>query len=300
VKPVTKARGRQRGYILISILFAVTIAIIALAAAVPAIKTRIKREREEELIHRAKQYTRAIQLYYRKFGRFPASIEQLENTNNVRFLRQKYKDPITGKDEWKLLRFGQTAVKPRPAYLKGATPAGSMGSSVGGTGATPAGSMGSSVGGTGATTGTGTGTSAGGTGVGGTGVGGTGVGGTGLGGTGTGSSSTGAGFTNASDISKPLSSGQTLGGAPIVGVASLSEKEGLKEIDGKTKYNEWEFVYDPTLDRGGRAGTPPAVGQPAGSPTGSQPSPGGLNMGTGGVSTGGVGTGSGTSTVPPR
>jgi type II secretory pathway pseudopilin PulG len=238
-------RRRQRGYILISVLFAVTIAIIALAAAVPAIKTQIKREREEELIHRAKQYTRAIQLYYRKYKRYPASVDQLESTNNLRFLRQKYKDPISGKDEWKLLHFGEVVAKPRPAYLKGATPAGALGGSTGGS---PAG---------------------------GTGAGGTGVGG-----------ATGPGVANASDMSKPLSTGQTLGGGPIVGVSSLSEKEGLKEIDGKTKYNEWQFVYDPTLDRSGSVGGQPAAQGGV---------PGGVPAGQSGVSTGGE-----RPTRPPR
>jgi type II secretory pathway pseudopilin PulG len=257
---------------LISVLFAVTIAIIALAAAVPAIKTRIKREREEELIHRAKQYTRAIQLYYRKYGRYPASVDQLVSTNNLRFLRQKYKDPITGKDEWKLLHFGEVVAKPRPAYLKGATTAGAVAAST----------LGSPAGGTGITGGAGTGPGTGTTGGAGTGPGTGTTGGAGTGpGTGTtGGAGTGPGIANASDISKPLSTGQTLGGGPIVGVSSLSEKEALKEIDGKTKYNEWQFVYDPTLDRTGAVGGQQG-GVQGGVPGGVQGGQNGLNPGMG-------------------
>ena len=42
----------------------------------------------------------------------------------------------------------------------------------------------------------------------------------------------------------------TFGGAPIVGVASLSKDPTIRIFDKKKKYNEWQFVYDPTMDRG--------------------------------------------------
>jgi hypothetical protein len=58
------------------------------------------------LIDRGEQYQRGIQLYFRKFKRFPADLDQLENTNNFRFLRRRYRDPITGKDEWRLIHIG--------------------------------------------------------------------------------------------------------------------------------------------------------------------------------------------------
>ena len=66
-----------------------------------------------ESARRANQYVRAIQLYYKKFGRYPASIEQLENSNNVRYLRQRYVDPLTGKADYRLIPVGQnqTTVK---------------------------------------------------------------------------------------------------------------------------------------------------------------------------------------------
>ena len=88
-------------------------------SAAPSIATSIKRDREEELIRRGKQYQRGIQLFYRKFGRFPSSLDELQNTNNMRFLRHKYEDPITRKDEWRLIRFGQAKPRTTPAYLTG-------------------------------------------------------------------------------------------------------------------------------------------------------------------------------------
>lgn len=56
---------------------------------------------------RGHEYVRAIQLFYRRnHGQYPASIDQLENTNNVRYLRRRYVDPFTGKDDWRLIHAG--------------------------------------------------------------------------------------------------------------------------------------------------------------------------------------------------
>ena len=38
---------------------------------------------------------------------YPPSIDALVQTNNIRFLRKKYVDPMTGKDDWKPILFGQ-------------------------------------------------------------------------------------------------------------------------------------------------------------------------------------------------
>ena len=200
-------RHSQRGFILIALLFMVAVILIVLATAAPGIGTSIKRQREEELIRRGKQYQRAIQLYYRKFGRFPTSLDQVENTNNIRFLRKKYPDPITGKDEWRVIRFGQAKPRTPPAYLgaqggRGTSGMGGMGSGIGTP--SPSGTQGTLPG------------------------------------------------SSAESISRPLSGSSSIGGGPIVGVASLSEKESIKEVDGKNHYHEWEFVYDPTQDPGAR------------------------------------------------
>ncbi|HUQ49417.1 MAG TPA: hypothetical protein VM056_01790 [Terriglobales bacterium] len=208
---------KERGYVLIAILFILAVMIIALTAAAPAIATSVKRQREEELIRRGKQYQRAIQLYYRKFGRFPASVDQLENTNNVRFLRRKYSDPITGKDEWRLIRFGQAKPKTPPAYLTGGVGGGQQPGAAGGV--MPG--------------------------------------------------------TSASSMSRPLSGSSSIGGGPIVGVASMSEKESLKEMDGKNHYHEWEFTYDPSLDANARQQQQPGGGStlPRRNPQGPGPTP---------------------------
>src|SRR5690348_11474512 len=101
-----RRRRSEQGYVMLLLLLTVALMIIATAVIVPSITFEIKRDREEEMIHRGVQYSRAIRAYYKKFGRYPATIENLENTNQMRFLRKRYKDPMTGKD-FKLLHFGE-------------------------------------------------------------------------------------------------------------------------------------------------------------------------------------------------
>src|SRR5437667_11046206 len=98
-----KKRRRDAGFSLASLIFFATAASILAAAAVPAYQMQAKREREKELIFRGEEYTRAIQKYQRKFGVYPGSIDQLVQTNGIRFLRRAYKDPMTGKD-FRLIR----------------------------------------------------------------------------------------------------------------------------------------------------------------------------------------------------
>src|SRR5438477_5555147 len=100
------ARQSEAGYILIMLMLFVTLLAIAAAALAPTIAFQVRRDREEEMIHRGVQYSRAIRRYVKKTGRYPTRLEELENTNNIRFLRKRYKDPITHKD-FKLLHVGE-------------------------------------------------------------------------------------------------------------------------------------------------------------------------------------------------
>src|ERR1700681_931445 len=101
-----KAACGEDGWVMLSLLLAMALLVIFAAAIVPSITFNIKRDREEEMIHRGVQYSRAIRAYYKKFGRYPTNIEDLESANNLRFLRKRYKDPITGQD-FKLLHYGE-------------------------------------------------------------------------------------------------------------------------------------------------------------------------------------------------
>src|SRR6202163_726397 len=101
-----KAACGEDGWVMLSLLLAMALLVIAAAAILPSITFNIRRDREEEMIHRGVQYSRAIRAYYKKFGRYPTKLEDLESTNNMRFLRKRYKAPITRQD-FKLLHFGE-------------------------------------------------------------------------------------------------------------------------------------------------------------------------------------------------
>ena len=97
---------RQRGSaLLIVFLFAAMVAIM-LYREMPVVAFEARRQKEQLLVDRANEYKHAVKLYYRKVGGYPASLDQLENTNRMRFLRHRYKDPFTGKDDWRLLHMG--------------------------------------------------------------------------------------------------------------------------------------------------------------------------------------------------
>src|SRR5580692_11511607 len=117
-------RRSEGGYILITLILFVALIAIAAIVLAPALAFQIKRDREEELIHRGVQYSRAMKHFVKKFGRYPTRIEELEKTNQVRFLRKRFKDPITGKD-FKILRMGDVQMS-FGAGLAGAVPAGGL------------------------------------------------------------------------------------------------------------------------------------------------------------------------------
>ncbi len=92
---------------LVVVIFMLAILILSLSVALPRVRESIQRDREEETMQRGKQYIRAVQLYYRKFNAYPPNVDALVKTNNIRFLRKKYIDPTTGKDEWKAIMYCQ-------------------------------------------------------------------------------------------------------------------------------------------------------------------------------------------------
>src|SRR5580658_5188870 len=101
---IAKSQNRQRGYLMITLMLVLALITIGLLAVLPDIKQQIIRDREDELRHRGTAYMRAIQRFYKKFGRYPTRVEELESTNNLRFLRKRYTDPVnidkaTGKEK---------------------------------------------------------------------------------------------------------------------------------------------------------------------------------------------------------
>jgi hypothetical protein len=81
---------------------------ITLYIEVPRVAFEAERQRELLLVDRGNQFKRAIQVFVtdktnNPMRRYPATIEELENFNNHRYLRRRYVDPMTGKDEWRLV-----------------------------------------------------------------------------------------------------------------------------------------------------------------------------------------------------
>jgi len=94
-----QAQGRREGeagYAMAALLTALAIMTIGMSVAMPAWRHAAQREREAELLWRGQQYDRAVQLYRRKYS--APGPPNLDILIEQKFLRKKYKDPITGGD----------------------------------------------------------------------------------------------------------------------------------------------------------------------------------------------------------
>src|SRR5215467_13018474 len=97
----TRRRNRESGFALLLVFLMAAVLAISLYMEIPRVAFDTQRQKEQLLVERGEQYKRAIQVFVRKNSRWPTKIEDLENTNNQRFLRRRYVDPMTGKDEWR-------------------------------------------------------------------------------------------------------------------------------------------------------------------------------------------------------
>ena len=254
-------RRPEEGYVLITLMLFVALLAVASMAWIQKVDFQIKRDREEELIHRGVQYSRAIKHFVKKFGRYPSRIEELENTNNLRFLRKRYKDPITGKD-FKLLHMNDvqmsfspgaaSGMPPGPADANDTVQGGAPGAlnvnansptsagpgSIGGnqqSAQQPANSSNSNADQSGQNSELSDA----------------------QGGSSNQPSPSGSNQPNQNGFGN----GPTFGGMPIVGVASTSKEKTIRVFNKKEHYNQWQFIYDPSTDRGGLLTTPnqPAI-----------------------------------------
>ncbi len=264
MKPGRSTKRNQKGYLLLSVMLLIAIMLIMMAIEAPRLAQQIKRDKEEELVHRGREYAIAIRKYYHKFGQYPTSLEQLEDTNHMRFLRKRYIDPMTGKDDWKLVHLGEAEIKiPTPAGqlgsglqstnpgLSGSTTSGTQGGPAAAASPTPSGVAGLNPN-----------------------PASTGLGGTQLGG------QTGAPGQVGSLQTSNIGNGQTFGGGGIIGVASVSKATGIKEFNDKSEYDEWLFVYEPKIEQataafGGAAGAGIVVAAPRANSGSGNPNPSG-------------------------
>ena len=254
-----KLQMPQRGYMLIALMLALALISIAMLAVLPEIGQQVRRDREEEMRHRGTAYMRAIQHFYKKFGRYPNRVEELENTNKLRFIRKRYTDPLnidraTGKEkDFKFLHQTDINLAGGPALgqIPGLnTPAGQSGPQ--GQGglqgqaglAAVQGVLGAMQGGIQPTGGV-----------------------QNLNGD---SGNPSSGNTSSNSSSGP--NGPTFGGGPILGVASLNKKDKtIRVFYGKNHYNDWLFIYLPAGDRGGTLNGPVNPGMPTPNLNGAAP-----------------------------
>jgi type II secretory pathway pseudopilin PulG len=115
-----------QGFTMVVLLVVMAIMAIGMSALLPKWGQQNLREKEEELIFRGNQYARALVLYSRKNGNtLPSNIDVLYTG---KYLRKKYKDPITGED------FGLLAAGQPPGTAGRGAPSGQQGTGQQGTG----------------------------------------------------------------------------------------------------------------------------------------------------------------------
>ena len=272
--------------------------IIAATIEAPRLVEQMKRDREAEMIHRGTEYARAIKKFYKKNGRYPASLDDLDK-GQVRFLRKRFKDPLAKDGKWRLLHYGDiqtllnTGAPGTPAgALGGALNPGGAGVPGGGNtsfGSQPFGSQnlpqqfqqqqfpGQQYPGAGAgfpvnsdqgsnpegvpANNFGSGNSPSGN-----------------------NQQSGSGGDNQAGgtVFGQNSAGgnQTFGGGAIVGVASVSKDKTIRLYNKKKTYDEWQFIYNPVMDQANvllRGPYQPItiggsnIGTPAGQLNGQQP-----------------------------
>ena len=207
-----QAAGEQ-GFMLLALIVTIAIILIGLSVAASKVAFSLRREREVESARRADQYVRAIRRFYLKNKTYPSSIKQLENTNMVRYLRQQYVDPLTGKADYRLIPVGQNKTQVKGFF--GEPLSGISGPGLG----AAAGMQSSGFGGTTTPQGSGTG-----------------------GGTG-GTNGTGGGIGSQSATSFSGGSG------PFMGVGSSATGTSIVQPNEQTAYEDWEFLYDPRIEQ---------------------------------------------------
>jgi len=244
-----RVRSKESGYVLLAVMLTLTLMLIALSVEAPRIAQQIKRDKEEEMIHRGKDYATAVKRFVHKNGgRYPVSVEQLENTNHVRFLRKKYVDPMTGESDWKMVHVGEAEIK-IPAPNPGLSGGGGQNPGLGGTPGAP-----------------GTNPPAG--------PPPTGQALTQNPATGQQPNQNGTTGQLGSLTTSGIGNGQTVGGGQIMGVASVSKHHSIKEFNDKDEYDQWYFVYDLRLEQSGGSGVTVAAPRAGGNATGSSGAPG--------------------------
>lgn len=103
---------RERGFTYIGVLLLVAIMGAVLAGTAVVWRTMSQRDKERELLFVGHEFRRAIGLYYERspggMKQYPKKLEDLlldrRQTGVARYLRKIYRDPMTGRQEWGLVK----------------------------------------------------------------------------------------------------------------------------------------------------------------------------------------------------
>lgn len=99
-RPEAPPPGRP-GYLMIMLLLVLSVLALGLLVAVPVWETELRREAEEELIFRGRQYAEAVRIFQEKNpGRFPKDLKELAEQ---RCLRKLFRDPMSPTGEWNII-----------------------------------------------------------------------------------------------------------------------------------------------------------------------------------------------------
>ncbi len=205
--PHARRKSQQAGYVLLVLMMFSALMLISLSAILPRVYLEGKREREEELIFRGREYVRAIGLFHRQFARFPAKVDELIRTDRKRFLRQAYPDPMTPDGKWRFIYVDASGqiIKPESETESGSGRRSSgFSSPLGSRSQSPASSGGSGF---------------------------------------SLSSQSPSGTSSSSAASRQGRNRSGAQGRFIIGVVSRSRKSSLKVWNDKRRYDEWEFIH---------------------------------------------------------
>jgi len=204
---------REGGYVLLLLLLTMALLVIAAAVAAPSLAFQLKRDREEELIHRGVQYSRAIRTFASKTGRFPLKLEDLQETGGVRYIRKLYKDPLTGGD-FKLLHMTDLPSAGGMSNLNPTSQTGAVNQSIPRPDPVPSSPENATTDPAASSSDT--------------------------------SNSDQTGNPSSGKLpSTTTTAGAQLSGGVILGVASKSKDKTIREFNHKNHYNDWLFFYYP-------------------------------------------------------
>lgn len=101
-------RRRDGGFTYLALLLVIVVMTAVLGATAEVWHTAVQRDKERELLFVGNQFRNAIRSYYMDHRRYPNNLEDLlkdpQSPAPRRYLRKIFHDPITGRNEWGVVR----------------------------------------------------------------------------------------------------------------------------------------------------------------------------------------------------